>query len=168
MKTTISSTIKLALAAAALVLVAYILYRALQPAVTVDSLIQSVNRDASYQKLERALESNNAKDRLKAVKALLILQTDEACDLLGKAARDTSVVVRVALVQGLQSLPERKALPLILQLLDDKEFVIVRGAINALEKKTGSKYEFRLESSPEEKTAIIAQCKRDIVERLKE
>lgn len=168
MKTTVSSTIKLALAAAALVLVAYTLYRALQPPVPPEKLVQSVNRSGSYRKLERALESNDVKYRISAVKALLILQTDEACRILKKAARDKAVVVQVALVQGLQSLPERKALPLILELLDNEQFVIVRGAINALEKITGSKYDFRLESSPEEKAAIIAQCKRDIVERLKQ
>jgi hypothetical protein len=71
-------------------------------------------------------------------------------------------------VQRLQSLPEQKALPLISQLLDDKEFGIVRDAITALEKLTGSKYDFRFEASPQEKAAIIAQCKGEIGKRLKQ
>ncbi len=158
----------LLLACVALAVVAFALHQALKPRPTVEVLVQSVKRDASYRELERALESDDPKQRLPAVQALLELQTDEAFKLLEKATGDRSTVVRVAIVQGLQTLPEQRALPIILNLLDDREFGITRDAITALQRLTTNNYDFRFEAPPDERLAIITQCKRDIRERLKQ
>lgn len=158
---------KLVLATAAVGLVACLLYQVSRPPTTVGSLIQSVKQDASYVKLECAIESDNQKERLAAVQALLYLQTDEAFKLLEKATTDRSTVVRVAIVQRLRNLPQQKALPLIQKLLDDKEFGVVRDAVAALGTHTGNNYIFRFEAPPEEKSAVVERCKRDITERLK-
>lgn len=158
----------LLLACVALVVVAFALYQALKPRPTVEVLVQSAKRDTSYRELERALESDDPKQRLTAVQALLELQTDEAFKLLEKATGDRSTVVRVAIVQGLETLPEQRALPIILNLLDDREFGITRDAITALQRITTNNYDFRFEAPPDERLAVITQCKRDIRERLKQ
>jgi hypothetical protein len=158
----------LLLACVALAVVAFALHQALKPRPTVEVLVQSVKRDASYRELERALESDDPKQRLTAVQALLELQTDEAFRLLEKATGDRSTVVRVAIVQRLQTLPEQRALPIILNLLDDREFGITRDAITALQRLNTNNYDFRFEAPPNERLAVITQCKRDIRERLKQ
>lgn len=150
----------------ALSAVAFALFQLMKPPPTVEVLVQSVKRDASYRGLERALESNDPKRRLTAVNALLKLHTDESFKLLEKATGDRSIVVRVAIVHGLQTLPEKYSLYLILKLLDDREYGVVRDAITALQRINAINYDYRFEAAPDEKLAIIMQCKRDIHERL--
>ena len=148
--------------------VVLVLYKYLQPSLSIESLIDSAKRSGSLNGIEKVLASHDQKERLKAVQALHVLQTDEAIRLLERATEDNTILVRLVIVQGLQDLPEQKALPLISRLLDDREFGIVRDAISALEKHTETKYNFHFEATREEKAAIIAQCKRDISERLKQ
>jgi len=150
-----------------LVLIAFILYKSLRPLPSVEALIQSVNRDSDYRELRHALESRDSEERLRAVHALLALQTNDAFKLLRTAVSDQSTVIRVTIVGHLQDFPEQKAIPLIMILLDDREFGIQRDAIAVLQKITGKNYNFRFEASPEEKADIIIRCKRDINERLK-
>jgi hypothetical protein len=166
MKSDASKIGGLLLACVALALVTFAFHQVLKPRPTVEGLVQSVQRDGSYRELERALESEHPKQRLTAVQALLELQTDEAFKLLQKATGDRSTVVRVAIVQRLQALPEQRALPLILRFLDDREFGSTRDAITALQRLTTSNYNFRFEAPPDERLAVITQCKRDILERL--
>jgi HEAT repeat protein len=158
---------KLLLTAGVVALIAYALYNTLQPASSVEGLVQSAKESGSPKRIVKALASHDQKERLKAVQALFVVQTDEAIKLLEKATEDKSTVVRVAIVLNVSDLPERKALSIILRLLDDREFGIVRDSIAALQKFTGRDYGFRFEASTEEKAAVIAQCKHDINERLK-
>lgn len=158
--------VKLLLSTVVVFLVVYVLYETFHPPITAESLIKSINQHDSYEKLEHALESNDIDNRLAAVKALFILNTEEAFKLLRIAVDDPATVVRVAIVNRIRDLPEKWALRLILMLLDDREYGIVRDSIATLEMYTGKDYNFRFGVSASEKALVIEECRQDIYERL--
>ena len=133
------------------------------PLKTVEGLIKTAEH-GSYSSLEKALNSNEPKNRIHAVQALLYLQTDEALKVLKSATRDQNVIVRSALVQGLNKIPKKKALPLLLILLDDREFSIVREALKTVKSHTGKNYLYTFEATTEQKLKVILECKQDIQE----
>jgi HEAT repeat protein len=143
-----------------LIIIAYEIHNAFQPATT-EELITAASQ-GSFIEVKSALASKDPKARIQAVQALTSLGTDEAFSLLEIATHDKATVVRVALVNRLSSVPEKKALPILKELIDDHEFGVARDAIIIIQKITGKDYHFRFDASPQEKSQIIAECKHDI------
>lgn len=131
------------------------------PPPTSKELIAAVSQ-GSYRQVRNTLGSRNAKHRIPAVKALAAIGTEESFKMLETVPQDKSIVVRVALAQALVDHPTRKALPLLKKLVGDREFTIAHSAFIAIKEVTGKSYHFEFESSAEEKTAIVAECIRDI------
>jgi hypothetical protein len=159
-----SKTLLIVLAFVVLVVVGLRLHYSAE--VSVETLVERVRDTGSYATLEKLVTSANHKDRLRALHASLILQTDEAFRFLQQLTADRTVLVRVALVSRLDSLPETHALPLILKLLDDPHPAVARDAVLALQHFTGKDYGLPPDPSPEDRARVLSRCKRDIRESL--